>query len=249
MTPFFSVIIPTLNEEKNIPILLESIITQSYRSFEIIIIDGESKDRTLELAQTYQTKTASLQILSHSSTSIADQRNFGAAHAQGMYLIFMDADTKLFPDGFEKFHQQLVTISSDLCTIWSHSDTNAWNDRLVVFLINLLQHFSLFVQKPFFVGHFMCCKKEVFDATDGFDTTVTIAEDYVFCQTVFDRGYTLHIFTSPHVMMSLRRYRKEGRIYMLLQYIYLIINILFKGKHALTKKILDYPMGGERYGK
>ena len=54
--PFFSIIIPSLNEEKYLPLLLEDLSQQTFKSFEVIIIDGKSEDKTIELAKTFNKK-------------------------------------------------------------------------------------------------------------------------------------------------------------------------------------------------
>jgi len=98
-----SVIIPTLNEEKNIKICLESIAAQETDAkYEIIVCDGKSDDRTAEIAEKYANKVILSEV-----RSIGLQRNYGAESANGRYLLFIDADTVLPKDyikwGVNKF--------------------------------------------------------------------------------------------------------------------------------------------------
>ena len=51
--PFFSIVIPALNEEKFLPKLLESLSHQHFCDFEVIVVDGRSKDKTVAVAETY----------------------------------------------------------------------------------------------------------------------------------------------------------------------------------------------------
>lgn len=81
-----SVIIPTKNEEKNIGNLLKSLTHQSFKNFEIIVVDNHSQDRTLQIAKKF-TKKVYLKGPERSA-----QRNFGLQKAKGRYVLFLDAD-------------------------------------------------------------------------------------------------------------------------------------------------------------
>ncbi|KKT87511.1 MAG: Cell wall biogenesis glycosyltransferase, partial [Candidatus Collierbacteria bacterium GW2011_GWD2_45_10] len=90
--PFFSVIIPALNEEKYLPLLLADLAKQTTRDFEVIIIDGNSKDKTVAKAKLFKNKLPLLTILSSPVRNVSVQRNQGATKATGRYLLFNDAD-------------------------------------------------------------------------------------------------------------------------------------------------------------
>ena len=87
-----SVIIPTKNEQKNIRRCLESLKIQGLQSFEIIVVDNYSKDKTVSVAKRY-TKKVYLKGEERSA-----QRNFGLKKARGKYVLFVDADMQLSPD-------------------------------------------------------------------------------------------------------------------------------------------------------
>ena len=81
-----SIVVNTKNEEKNLPTLLQSIINQSYKNFEIIIVDNNSNDDTLDVAMKYTSKVFT------KGPERSVQKNFGASIAEGRYLLFLDAD-------------------------------------------------------------------------------------------------------------------------------------------------------------
>jgi len=87
----FSVIIPTLNEEENIEACLAS--TKGPSLVERIVVDGESRDRTVEIARTCGAKVIS------SPPGRGRQMNLGARKAAGDFLLFLHADTRL-AEGF-----------------------------------------------------------------------------------------------------------------------------------------------------
>ncbi|OYT33718.1 MAG: glycosyl transferase family 2, partial [Candidatus Aenigmarchaeota archaeon ex4484_52] len=84
--PLLSIIIPTLNEEKYIPLLLNSIKKQTYKNYEIIVCDSHSKDKCYSIDK----------------KGPGHGRNIGAKYAKGRYLLFFDSDT-IIPDKFFLF--------------------------------------------------------------------------------------------------------------------------------------------------
>lgn len=92
-SPFISFIIPTYNEEKNIATCLKSIFLQDYPvdKMEVIIVDGFSSDRTIDISKQYPVK-----ILLNNKKIASEARNLGIRHAKGSILVFLDADCQLF---------------------------------------------------------------------------------------------------------------------------------------------------------
>lgn len=84
-----SVIITTKNEEKVIGNVLESLRNQVYRSFEIIVVDNNSVDKTKQIAQKYT------KLVFDQGPERSRQRNFGVQKASGKYVLILDADMEL----------------------------------------------------------------------------------------------------------------------------------------------------------
>lgn len=84
-----SIIVPTKNSEKTLDSCLMSIKTQSYKNYQIIVVDNSSTDKTLKIAKKY-TKKVFIKGPERSA-----QRNFGAKKAKGDYVFFVDSDMKL----------------------------------------------------------------------------------------------------------------------------------------------------------
>lgn len=92
---FFSIIIPTLNEEKNLPLLLSSIKKQDYeKNFEVIISDSFSTDKTMAIAKQFL-KKLNLKFYQKKFLNVSQARNYGAKKAIGDFLIFFDADVEI----------------------------------------------------------------------------------------------------------------------------------------------------------
>ena len=90
---FVSVITPCYNSEKYIKATIESVIRQSFRAFELIIIDDGSDDSTCEIVEEYQQKDPRIRLLKQAvNGGPAQARNAGIAVAKGQYIAFIDSD-------------------------------------------------------------------------------------------------------------------------------------------------------------
>lgn len=92
--PFVSVIIPARNEERRIIPLLSSLQEQRYRSFEVLVVDDHSTDRTAAIAASFGAKVLSNDAVESGSGKSAACWH-GAKRAKGQWLLFLDADTSL----------------------------------------------------------------------------------------------------------------------------------------------------------
>ena len=90
-----SVVIPALNEEKYLPQLLQSLSEQTQPDFEVVVVDGSSKDRTVELARSFSSKLPALNVIVSPTARLPLQRNLGARATSGEWLVFLDADSKV----------------------------------------------------------------------------------------------------------------------------------------------------------
>lgn len=95
--PLISVVIPTCNRERILPISLESVIHQTYDNLQVIVVDDGSEDNTEAVVKGYQNPT--IQYVRHSrNRGGAVARNTGIDLAQGDYIAFIDSDDAWVPD-------------------------------------------------------------------------------------------------------------------------------------------------------
>jgi len=93
MNPKISIVIACYNEESKIGTCLNSLLNQTKRPFEIIVVDGGSKDRTVSIVKTLQKNNKSIKLIHESGErSPANARNMGWKAATGDYILFLDAD-------------------------------------------------------------------------------------------------------------------------------------------------------------
>ena len=95
--PFFSIIIPTYNSAQTLKVCLDSVLGQTYDNFEILIIDGNSKDKTLEIIENYSALNISrFKWVSEKDKGIYDAMNKGIKLAKAEWLYFLGSDDKIF---------------------------------------------------------------------------------------------------------------------------------------------------------
>ncbi|MBP3707033.1 MAG: glycosyltransferase family 2 protein [Clostridia bacterium] len=87
-----SIIIPAYNAEKYLQRCLESVVNQTYKNIEIIIVNDGSTDNTESIIIRYQKKYKSIKYFKKENNGVSDARNYGIAQASGEYFCFVDAD-------------------------------------------------------------------------------------------------------------------------------------------------------------
>lgn len=92
----FSIIIPTYNSGKTLLACLESIFNQSFRNFEVIIVDGVSIDNTSFIVKTFKEINSSIHWVSEKDNGIYDAMNKGVKMAKGEWVYFLGSDDTLF---------------------------------------------------------------------------------------------------------------------------------------------------------
>ena len=115
MHELISVIIPCYNAEKCLAIPLNSLMEQSYKNLEIIIVNDGSKDGTLEVAKNYASIDSRIKVVNQENAGVSVARNNGVKVANGEYIMFLDADDNYTtPFAIEKLCKRLEETGADM---------------------------------------------------------------------------------------------------------------------------------------
>lgn len=227
-----SIIIPTFNEAKDLPRLLQSIKNQTQPPSEVIVADAFSVDDTCKIAKSFGAEIVTGGLP-------AKARNAGAKIAASSILLFLDADVILPPTFLEQTYQEMQKKALDItsCFITPRSRL-----RLDKFLHHFANYYMRMTQKfhPHIPGCCIFVKKNLHQAIGGFDESLFMAEDHDYLKRAKKMGRFsyLKLYKIP---VSVRRLSAEGRIKIVLKYIAVELHLLFIGK--IRKNIFDYKFG------
>lgn len=233
-----AIVIPTLNEEKYIGGLLESIARQSIQPQEIAVVDAFSKDRTEDEVKKWQKKLPQLKFYQIPKDTISRQRNLGAKKTKSSEILFLDADTALIDDDtLEKYIEEVEKKGATLAVACNYPLSKHWKDKAYFEAANLTTRVGKFVW-PMAVGINLYCKRDVFEKLGGFDEKIKVGEDIEMVQRFAKKGVRYEVLEEPKIHTSVRRLRKEGRIRFVLMMINSFINHNIHGfhKNPIAKK-------------
>ncbi len=202
-----SIVIPTLNEEKNIVACLKALHAQEFTgTLEIIIADGNSEDKTVALAKPLADK-----IVIEKRRSIAFERQAGAAVARGKIVAFTDCDSLAPRDWVQKIHEAFER-DPELSMIYGpvfYSDVSQQEQFLSTFFMpKFLRMMGIFgMHNP--IGSNIAIRREVFEKIGGFNTEYITCEDLDLGKRAKTHGSMKYV-KNLHQFVSARRVRKWG---------------------------------------
>jgi len=194
----FSIIIPTFNSAETLDICLESIANQTFCDFEVLIIDGLSKDNTTEIAEKYRSKLRTLTIMSEPDQGIYDAMNKGIDLAKGVWLYFLGCDDNLTDNKvLENVSEEILKGGYDLIygKVIGKSSLIVYDyDSVYKVLTTGIHHQSVFY------------KKSLFNKLGKYDLKFAVAADYHFTLKVF----TENTFIKKYISLDIANYGEEG---------------------------------------
>ena len=185
MRPRFSVIVPLYNKEAYVRRTLESVIAQTYKDFECIVVDDGSTDNSLavvkECVEQFRIYNFKFQILSQKNVGVAAARNNGVAKSKGEYVCFLDADDWWEPTWIEEMDR----------LIKEYPDAGLYATNYVYYkpgkthvALNLergyMNYPEAYVHGEMPVTSITTCmSRKVFDEMGGFPVGIKLGEDFL----------------------------------------------------------------------
>lgn len=109
-----SVIIPIYNVEKYLKTCIESVIQQTYKNLEIILVNDGSTDNCLNICNKYKAKDSRIKVINKKNGGLADARNVGLENSTGIYIAFVDSDDFIEKDMYEMLYKELEDNRADI---------------------------------------------------------------------------------------------------------------------------------------
>ena len=105
--PLVSIILPVYNAQSHLERCIGSILAQTYRDLELIILNDGSKDQSLPVCEAFRARDSRILLVDKANSGVSDTRNLGLKLAGGKYIQFVDSDDHIAPD----YTQHLVTAA------------------------------------------------------------------------------------------------------------------------------------------
>ena len=177
--PLVSLIITTKNESEVIERLLKSVKKQTYKRIELIVVDNNSTDKTLKIAQKYT------KHIFTKGPERSTQRNFGAKKAKGDYFMFLDADMELSARVVEECIEK-ITQNKEVGAV-----TVPEQSKVKLFWEKVKAHERSFYNE---VGDTTTdasrfFSRKAFESVGGYDESITGPEDWDLPENVIKKGY------------------------------------------------------------
>ena len=224
-----SIIIPTFNEEKQLPKLLKCIKNQTYRHYEVIIADAKSKDKTKFIAKNFGCR-----IVQGGSPAVG--RNNGAKAARAGLLVFLDADAMIGNDFLRRSLDEIKNDSLDAAGVKITPQTNKTLDKIFLGFFNIWAVASQYFY-PHAIGACIFSRKWLHDKIEGFDESIAIAEDMDYVKRCSKHG-KFRILKNVKLQFSMRRYEHYGRLNVATKIIFGEIYRIFFGE--LKSDLFNY---------
>lgn len=189
-----SVIIPVKNGERFLASALDSVVAQTYRHYEIIVVDGQSADRTAEIAKSYE----AVRYICQTSHGLSHAYNIGTDAARGEFVAFLAHDDIWTPD----------KLSVQVDYLMNHPDIQYTISRVKFFLepgFPVPPGFRKELLENDHVGRILetlVARKSLFDVIGKFDPEVAISMDVDWFVRANDRDVSMAIL--PQVLLYRR---------------------------------------------
>ncbi|PID59532.1 MAG: hypothetical protein CR986_05715 [Ignavibacteriae bacterium] len=230
----YSIIIPTLNEEKLLPNLLETLSDSEFKKkyeYEIIISDGGSTDSTILVAEKYADKI--IEINNDEKQNIAMGRNIGAQNASGEFFIFFNGD--IYPKNLEKVFKKIEDkiINSDYAAISSFVKVFPDEEKFIDKIFSTFYSYYFWSLNIFGLGmgrgecHIL--SRKIFEEFGGYNENLAAGEDFDLYKRI-RKKYKIYTARDLIVYESPRRYRKLGHFRILFTWLINSIYIIFTKK-------------------
>lgn len=233
-----SIIIPTYNEEEYLPKLLDSIKSQSFDDYEIIVADANSTDKTREIAESY-----GCIVVDGGLPGVG--RNNGARIAKGDYLLFLDSDLILTDDYLRnviyEFRMEHLGIAiTQMLPLSDKVTDKLFHDFANYFMVSVEKI------KPHGAGCYgMIAKRSLHEECGGFDESLTFGEDTDYIERLAKKE-KFKVLRNAKIGVSTRRLEEEGIITLTRQYGRSTVND-FLGKRTSAEDLnYNFDHGNEK---
>lgn len=200
--PLISIITAVQNQDACIERCLDSVIAQTYKNIEHVLILGPSTDNTENIIKYYNSRNEKIRILKENLNGIYAALNQGIAEAHGQFILILGADDWLEPDGVEKLHNGIINKDADFAVGYAKIYDPKNPNTTFVRKIRNFDHRLLSGGMPF-CHQALLVSKECFIICGLFNDALEISADYQWIKELFLNKLTMAVVTECVVNFSL----------------------------------------------
>lgn len=223
-----TVVVPVFNREKYLTRMIDSILSQSYKDFDLILVDDGSTDRTPEICDSYAEKDSRVTVIHKENGGVSSARNAGIEKATGRYLMFADSDDILDNEILKKLYTEAEEGGIDLVICGIKMQTI--RDGKVKCEKNYLMKAGRMTVKELLesqdIDYSLICVSSpcarlfrtdiIKENNVRFDTSISLGEDRLFnidylmhCSTVSGSGKSLYYYIREDADSLFTRYNSD----------------------------------------
>lgn len=205
MTPVVSVIIPAYRVAQYIPATLQSVMAQTYRDYEVIVVDQDMNEAMATALQPFSERIVHLK---KDPTNLASARNCGAKHARGRYLAFLDGDDCWAPD-FLSDMVPMIEAGNGLDVVYANAVFFGRPDTDGILFQSLFPSkrpisFLSILKRECYVFSSALVRRSIFERVGGCDDQLSSAEDFDLWLRIAEAGGRFDFTSKPLVRYRLR---------------------------------------------
>lgn len=194
-----TVIIPSYNREKTIKRAVDSVLNQTYKDIEVIVVDDCSTDNTLDVVKSIKDSRLKVFKLNENSGACV-ARNFGIEKAKGQYIAFQDSDDEWLP---EKLEKQMIAFNKNADVVFCAFNRidNTYKDVYPVLTDGFVQRKTI-LEKSYVSTQTLIARKECFDNIK-FDPQMPRLQDYDLVIRL-SKKFSFYFLSEPMVNMYIQ---------------------------------------------
>ena len=178
--PLISAVIPAYNAAKYLPQVIQSVLNQSYKDWELLIIDDGSTDDTKEVVNGFCEADPRVKLISKENGGVSVARNLGAELAKGQLIAFLDSDDLWLEDKLAvhaKYMETHPKVGASFSRVELIESDGTTTQKTTNNIVEKLQPQDLFYSNPTVTTSNLVIRKSVFQELNGFDESMQYNED------------------------------------------------------------------------
>lgn len=197
--PAITIVVPIYNTEQYLPCCIDSILSQSFTDFELLLIDDGSTDGSSQICDSYAEKDNRIRVFHKENGGVSSARNLGLDNAKGEWVTFVDSDDWIEDDYFQIPFDEKVDLYVQNWTFANGDKTDFYNKQFIG-----SKDYNAFLKENIHTDTFrtVCCfflkKKIIRDNCIRFDVHHRLGEDTLFVMDYYKYAKSIQIMDNSY---------------------------------------------------